>query len=169
MNQTVSTYQQIAKGFAQLLERELGEELTSVVLYGSVARGDASQDSDIDLLIVVNATSREEKKAIKKRVLDLCIDFETSGPLAALFEQGQWTNIEYQIYTREEALRTHLFYLDMTQDAVLLFDQEGFFAAKLDRVRQRMEELGTRREYFEDGCWYWILKADMKPGEEIEL
>ena len=57
----------------------------------------------------------------------------------------------------------------MTQDAVLLFDQEGFFAAKLDQVRQRMEELGTRREYFEDGCWYWILKADMKPGEEIEL
>ena len=169
MNQVAITYQQIANEFAQLLERELGDQLTSVVLYGSVARGDASQDSDIDLLIVVDAPSREEKRAIKKRVLDLCVDFETRWSLADPFGQGHWANLEYQIFTRQEALRTHLFYLDMTQDAVPLFDRGGFFAAKLDQVRQRMEELGTRREYFEDGCWYWILKPGMKLGEEIEL
>lgn len=36
--ETVRTYRQIAEEFAQLLERELGEQLVSVVLYGSVAR-----------------------------------------------------------------------------------------------------------------------------------
>jgi len=51
----VRVYRQIAEDFTRLLERELGQQLVSVVLHGSVARGNARVGSDIDLLVVVEA------------------------------------------------------------------------------------------------------------------
>ncbi len=44
--------QAAAERYAELLRRTLGDNLVSVVLFGSVARGEARPDSDIDLLIV---------------------------------------------------------------------------------------------------------------------
>lgn len=167
--ETVRTYRQIAEDFARLLERELGEQLVSVVLYGSVARRDARVGSDIDMLVVVDAPSREERKAVRERVVDLVMEFENTGLMEELFQQGCLVDLEYRLYTKEEAQRTHIFYLDLTQDAIFLVDHDGFFAAKLEQVRQRMGELGTRRVYFEDGCWYWELKPGMQPGEVVEL
>ena len=167
--ETVRTYRQIAEDFARLLERELGEQLVSVVLYGSVARRDAQVGSDIDMLVVVDAPSREEGKAVRERVVDLVMEFENTGLMEELFQQGCLVDLEYRLYTKEEAQRTHIFYLDLTQDAIFLIDRDGFFAAKLEQVRQRMRELGTRRVYFEDGCWYWELKPGMQPGEVVEL
>ena len=167
--ETLRTYRQIAEDFGRLLERELGEQLISVVLYGSVGRGDAQLGSDIDMLLVVDAPSPDERKAVRERVGDLVFEFENSGLMEELFQQGRLVDLEYRLYTKEEAQRTHIFYLDLTQDAILLLDRDGFFAAKLEQVRRRMEELGTRRVYFEDGCWYWELKPGMQPGEVVEL
>lgn len=168
-HETVRTYRQIAEDFARLLERELGEQLVSVVLYGSVARGKAQRGSDIDMLVVVDAPSPEEERLVQKRIGDLVFEFDHSGLMGELLQQGHLVDLEYRLYTKEEAQRTHLFYLDLTQDAILLVDRDGFFAAKLEQVRQRMQELGTRRVYFEDGCWYWELKPGMQPGEVVEL
>ncbi|MFQ5520218.1 MAG: nucleotidyltransferase domain-containing protein, partial [Candidatus Methylomirabilia bacterium] len=41
-----------AARYAGMLQAALGENLVSIVLFGSVARGEARADSDIDLLIV---------------------------------------------------------------------------------------------------------------------
>ena len=47
-----------------------------IILYGSTARGDGMDDSDIDLLILVNKNhiSRKEEKKIKYPLYDLEID-----------------------------------------------------------------------------------------------
>jgi predicted nucleotidyltransferase len=43
----------LAKDYARALRDLLGDRLVSVVLYGSVARGEAGPSSDLDLLIVM--------------------------------------------------------------------------------------------------------------------
>lgn len=43
-----------AEEFARELERLLGENLRSVVLFGSVARGEDEDSSDVDLLVIVD-------------------------------------------------------------------------------------------------------------------
>lgn len=52
--------------FSQLLLKYLGEDLISVVLFGSVARGDFTIRSDIDLLLVIDnlAAGRELQRDI---------------------------------------------------------------------------------------------------------
>jgi len=60
-------------------------------------------------------------------------------------------------------------YLDMTEDAVLLFDRGGFFGNVLNAMRERMRALESRRKYLPDGTWYWDLKPDFRYGEDVEL
>jgi predicted nucleotidyltransferase len=49
----MSTLTSILPELRQELERILGDRLEAAYLYGSRARGDASPDSDVDVLVVV--------------------------------------------------------------------------------------------------------------------
>lgn len=166
--EVAATYRRVAEEFTALLKRELGEQLTSVVLYGSVARGQARKESDIDLLIVV-AGSREDRRALEDRICNLSLDFEDGPLMSELYRSGWRGIIQYVLFSEEEALLTRPFYLDIAEDGQILFDREGFFQGKLARLRQRMQELGTRRIYLGKDRWMWKLKADMVPGEKVEL
>lgn len=144
-----------------LWSEQLGEALVSIVLYGSVARGDAEPRSDIDLLFVVDDapsshTARRE-------------------PLLRAWEQHRHTRAlptvtwSFIVKTRDEARVHSPLYLDMVEDAVLLLDREGFFESVLEEMRDRMRQLGSRRVHLPDGSWYWDLKPDYQFGEVVEI
>ena len=61
----------ILKEFREELENLYEKRLKSIILYGSWARGDATEDSDIDLLIVL------EGKVIPGKEIDKMIDIIT--------------------------------------------------------------------------------------------
>jgi hypothetical protein len=56
----------------------------------------------------------------------------------------------------------------MTEEAIFLFDRDGFFADILDKLRCRLWELGAQRKQF-GTIRSWDLKPDFKIGEVIEL
>jgi len=146
------------------LRSRFGERLVSLVLYGSRARGTQRDDSDIDVLIVVDGLppDRAGRHALL-RPLKQAVDrqhMRARGRPAP--------HLAYIVKTREEAKHRAPLYLDMTEDAVLVWDRDGFFAGVLDGLRRRMAELGSRRVWLRDG-WYWILKPDMQWGERVEL
>ena len=88
--------------------------------------------------------------------------------LDRLWEQGCYTDFTEVIKTETEAQKTHLLYLDMTEEAVILFDRGEFFARVLARLRERLRELGAQRKQL-GRIRYWDLKPDFKPGEVIWL
>jgi predicted nucleotidyltransferase len=129
-----------------------GGRLRSVVLFGSVARGDWDEGSDIDLLLVI--------EGLPKKVLDR--DTEIL-PLT----RGLPHAITFVPYTPEELEETPPLLLDVAMDGILLYDT-GFMREKIERVRKRLEELGAKRVGEKDGLT-WVLKPEVKLGEEVEI
>ena len=52
---TSSKLEKIISDFRQELEKLYGDRLLKLVLYGSQARGDATEDSDIDIMVVLKS------------------------------------------------------------------------------------------------------------------
>jgi predicted nucleotidyltransferase len=161
----VGTLRGIAERYAEIAREILGDNLTSVLLFGSVARGEAHPQSDIDLLVVCR---RLPHGAFRRRDLLEPIRERIREHLEPLWRQGQYTDVVEVIKSEEEARHTRLLYLDMTEDAILLYDREGFFEAILAGLRRRMAKLGSVRRRL-GKVRYWDLKPDFKPGERIEL
>ena len=59
-------------------------------------------------------------------------------------------------------------FLDMTDDARILYDRDAFLASAFSDFSARLARLGARR-IWRDNTWYWDLKPDYKPGEVFEI
>ncbi len=64
------------------LKEFLGDRMTKLILYGSRARGDYDDESDIDVAIIVKGLTRE----LKNQTLDMIADIEMKylRPLSTL-------------------------------------------------------------------------------------
>lgn len=156
-------YIQLVSDITTLLIKRYGK--LSVCLYGSVARGTARSESDLDLLVV----SDDFKGSVSSR-LDQLYELEgmVSDEIERLRRLGIDAGISFYPLRREEVLRTPPILLDLTVDGIILHDDDFFLEGALSRLRARLTELGARR-ICEDDVLYWDLKPDYKFGEVIEI
>lgn len=61
--------------FSRQVKRILGTKLTKVILYGSYARGDYRDNSDIDIMVLTTLSDDKIEK-IETQVFDLAFDFQ---------------------------------------------------------------------------------------------
>ena len=59
------------RAFVTALRRRFGQRLMSIRLFGSYARGDATGDSDVDCLILLDRVDRTDDRAITDLAADL--------------------------------------------------------------------------------------------------
>jgi len=146
-------------------EKVYGSRLVSVAVFGSVGRDSARADSDIDLLVVAEPLPEGRLKRVEEfsAVEDLMRDV-----LERARRSGVETYLSPVLKSPEEVRIGSPLFLDMVDDAQILLDREGFLAAELARLRDRLEALGARRVR-RAGAWYWDLKPDYRIGEEFEL
>lgn len=155
----------LANKYTQALKEYLRGKLVSVVLYGSVARGEATQYSDIDLLVVVE--DLPEGRFARLDVLAEA-DKTVEAFLKTLWDKNIYTGFTKILKTPREAERIVPLYLDMTEDAIILYDKGNFFHNVLERLRERLKELGSVRRRM-GKVLYWDLKPDIKPREVFKL
>jgi predicted nucleotidyltransferase len=72
--------------FIEKIKDHEGENLSKIILYGSVARGEANEDSDIDVLVILKECLFKNKKAIWSISSDVILDmnFDENAYLQAL-------------------------------------------------------------------------------------
>lgn len=82
------TENKVLHGFIKYLTDLYPEQIVSIDLFGSKARGDSKQDSDIDLLIIVQDRDSIDRNKIYDYVLDA--------------ELNYGINISLKIYNKDE-------------------------------------------------------------------
>jgi len=156
----------------ELFHKEFGDELISVVLYGSGVKGSFQLGrSDIDLFYIVEDGSRnvwQREEAVFK-------GFQSTWEYRAcdywLKAQGFYGYPEVTTASLQKsyAKKFQPVYLDMLSHRAVLYDAEDFFQNLMKKLKEVLKALGTIRIERPDGTYFWFLKPDIAPGESIEI
>lgn len=79
--------EQILIDLKKRLQEIAGDRIVRMVLYGSRARGDYSEGSDTDIVVIVRGLSREMKDTMLNRVADVEIEYLRSLSTLILSEE----------------------------------------------------------------------------------
>jgi hypothetical protein len=133
-------------------KNHLGDNLVSIVLFGSQARGDPRATSDFDLFVV----AKELPKSPLKRL------FYVREPLRGDFKER--ISIIAKTKKEVEAEFPSLF-LDIGTDGIILYDK-SFFEEKIERIREIIKKARLKR-IREKGNFIWEWEKPPKRGWEI--
>ncbi len=148
----------------QMLQVALGaifrlysRSLLSVAAFGSLASGEWTDTSDIDLLIVAKNLSPNYSERLKKaqEIFDVCSSVRVSQ-----WQRGEGYHLlDLILLGAEELQKNELFLLDMTREAIILFDREDLLSKSLTGLKRRLEEKGVIRVETPSGKSYWDLRG----------
>jgi hypothetical protein len=158
-------YDAVLSALVPALESHYGERLVSCAAFGSVGRGTPRAGSDVDVLVVVKDLPRGRMRRVDEFA---AVEERLSRLLARCADEGPPAELSAVLKTPEEVTAGSPLFLDMVEDARILHDEGGFLAARLERLRARLRELGSRRVW-RGNAWHWVLKPDLEPGEVFEL
>jgi len=158
-------YRKLIRVFLDNLKWEMKDDLLAVVLYGSVARGSATPESDIDLLILY----REGKSDMNGAYVSSALKTDESPEYRRLFKEGIYGEISPMLMTLPEIRKNPLILLDMMEEGIVLYQRDNCFTDLVLRMRAKTKELGSRKVVLPDGSWYWELKPSWRPGDLIEV
>lgn len=118
----------------------LGEALDGIVLYGSRARGDAREDSDLDLFLVAEGLASDR--------------FERARQLSPPLLGAEDPSVSVRALTPQEFdLDISPLDLDIATDGKILYERGNEMSRRLAIIRQRIEEAGLYRD--DDLVWRW--------------
>ncbi len=161
-------YAPIIKKYCEILYKLLGERLVSIMLFGSIARGDWDKNSDIDILIIADGWNDKPIWSRIKELRKAKREIEESLEYLESLKAGYWPIIQNYPLSIEEAKKFNRIYLDAVIDGIILYDKNNFLAQLLQSLRKRLEGMGSIRITLPNRKFYWILK-DVKAGEVITL
>lgn len=125
------------------LRAGLGDRLIAAVLFGSRARGEASAESDWDILLIAEGLPPAP--------------FERHLFLKRLLPHGCRGAVSFLAKTPEE-FESHLasIYLNIALDGQILWDPHGYARRQLAAIRNVIERAGLYRERTVAGdVWRW--------------
>lgn len=95
----------IAKEFASDLKQRFGDSITSIILFGSVAREKETKESDIDLLVVSRGHIFKDLKAPIARILEHNIVPEIINLSVSEFDEMKHRGGPFYIKIKKEGIK----------------------------------------------------------------
>ncbi len=160
-------YVKLIEEYCSSIKDHFGDRLISICLFGSVARGEAKPDSDIDILVVVESLSKD----IGMRIRDtnyIHEELKKSEAYILLRRLNVCGLISDIFFTPEEIKRHPPILLDIIDDKIILYDKNSFLSNELKVMNERLKAYNALKVKTEKGH-FWILKPDVASGEVVEI
>jgi predicted nucleotidyltransferase len=142
------------------------DSIKSLVLYGSVARGNPGSDSDVDLLAVID-NGKDVRPAF-----NAMMKIEREGPTAKELEHLENEGIHTHISILPMSLNrlaSHPFVLlDIVDEGLAIYD-DGAFESEAIKIKRNLKRLGAKRVFLGDRDWYWDLDPSYSVGAVVEV
>jgi len=146
----------VLRCYCKILLEHFKNRLLGVLVFGSVARGDWTRDSDIDLLVVVDGWKKPTWER-SEELLKLRNKLRHTGEFSRAMGAGHVPIIQHYPLDKDEAVVFHRMYLDASMDGIILFEKDRFLTKVLGGVRKKLIEEGARRVATPSGEFYWVL------------
>ena len=112
---TATKYDKVIAQLKDEIIAQVGDCVHSIVLFGSVARGEATPDSDIDLLLITDG-SQAVKDRIHEMSYDIDLEYEVFTQLVFFTKAG---------FEKEVRMRSW-FSTDLVTQGVVLYDNQTY-------------------------------------------
>lgn len=142
--------------YCKILLDHFKDRLLGLLVFGSVARGDWTHDSDIDLLIVVEGWKKPTWER-SEELLMLRNKLRGTREFSRAMGAGHMPIIQHYPLDKDEALVFHRLYLDASIDGIIIFEKDKFLTKVLGGVRKKLADEGARRVVAPSGEFYWVL------------
>jgi predicted nucleotidyltransferase len=151
-HRTLKEIQPLLTEVLDRLQAQFGEELRSVVVYGSYARGEADADSDVDMMVVVGHLPKEwtEIFAIEDSLMQMGqelgrrLDIRLVEPSAVSYSVTWAAPLMLEVHDAHQ----------------IIFDPTGIFAAAMSRFTEVVRQRGIAK--IARGVWRVPPLADRR-------
>ncbi|MFX0013686.1 MAG: nucleotidyltransferase domain-containing protein [Promethearchaeota archaeon] len=150
---------ELLEDYIILLKRYFKETLLCVILFGSCAQGNWNEESDIDLIIIVEhweipswEKSRElikVKNKLRKR-----------DTYKNLRRKGYYFPISHYPLSDTEIKRFHPIFYDVVLDGIILYEKDQFGSHLLKHYQKELENKQAKRIMKPNKKRYWILEKE---------
>lgn len=152
------------------------EEILGVAIFGSVIKNKATEDSDIDILILW----KNRPKAPHHKYYKLEEELKDSRQIKSLDEYvKKHGNLKWSFSLKSMVFPIHLdleefnanpwILVEFADYGKILYDPNKLLKNKFNYIHKRLKELSSKKIILEDGKYYWDLKPDWKPGDIVKL
>ncbi|MEM2878909.1 MAG: nucleotidyltransferase domain-containing protein [Candidatus Hadarchaeales archaeon] len=150
-------YRDLMRRYFELLIERLGDRLRSLVLFGSVARGDWRKDSDIDLLVI--AEGSEDPIRALDELVEVELELRKAPEYSRALAEGFYPKIQHYPLSPPDLGKMPRILLDAVADGIVIYDR-GEFRETAERLRARLMESNSYRVELMNGRWFWVLGAE---------
>lgn len=139
---------------SSLLNR-FGENLEAVVLFGSCARMEAVERSDIDFFVVVHGLPKEP---VKRRYMV----YDALTPVLRKFKRDVRV---IEVDAKDVGRQITPLLINIAHDGIVLYDRDGKIEGLFNNVKSAVKKAGLVRYKTREGKYGWKPTQELKPGE----
>jgi predicted nucleotidyltransferase len=152
----LDTYKKFLDTFKKEVDLRLENKVLSMIVFGSVARGEAKGSSDIDIFIFFD-DSKIKRVEINKALISIIIELRKTDKYKRLTDKKIYPEIYPFLISKSKAKDYLWVFFDATEEGIIIKDTNDFAKKLIKEVKNKIRNLGGRKVKLPNGKTCWIL------------